>query len=163
MSQEKIFLDPHQLAARLGELRAEGRRIVTANGCFELLHVGHIRYLEAARALGDVLVVAVNTDASMRRIKPDRRPVNADTDRFELIAALHVVDFVVPLDDDTPVSLLELLRPHVHTKGTDYEIERIPEREVVERHGGRIELVGGPKIRNTKDMLRSLRQTKLMS
>ena len=163
MSQEKIFLDPHELAERLEALRRDGKSVVTANGCFELLHVGHLRYLEAAKELGDILVVAVNTDESMRRIKPDRRPVNVDTDRYELLAALEMVDFVVPLADTTPMDILDVLKPDVHTKGTDYAIEDIPERVVVERHGGRVELVGGPKIRNTKDMLRDLKAPNLLS
>ena len=163
MSSNKIFLEPERLLPHLQELRSRGRKIVTANGCFELLHVGHVRYLIAAKALGDVLVVAVNTDASMRRIKPDRRPVNPDAERFEILAALEAVDFVVPLADETPCSLLEKFRPDIHTKGTDYTIDRIPEREVVERYGGRVEFVGGPKDHSTTDMLRTLKEPKLLS
>ena len=153
----KIYLDPTRLARRVQRLRARGATVVFANGCFELIHVGHIRYLEAAKALGDVLVVAVNTDESMRLIKPDRRPVNPDRERFEIIAALAAVDFVVPLSERLPTSLIELLRPDVHTKGTDYRIDQIPERIVVESYGGRVELVGGEKRRSTTDMLRSIR------
>jgi D-beta-D-heptose 7-phosphate kinase/D-beta-D-heptose 1-phosphate adenosyltransferase len=163
VSTQKIFLDPTSLVPHLEELRSRGLKIVTANGCFELLHVGHIHYLQAAKALGDVLIVAVNTDDSMRLIKPDRRPVNRDQERFEIIAALEMVDYVVPLSERTPTSLLELIKPDVHTKGTDYSIDRLPEREVVERHGGRVELVGGPKAHSTTDMLRVLRDPKLLS
>jgi D-beta-D-heptose 7-phosphate kinase/D-beta-D-heptose 1-phosphate adenosyltransferase len=137
--------------------------IVTANGCFELLHVGHVHYLASAKALGDVLIVAVNTDDSMRLIKPDRRPVNPDSERFEIIAALEAVDYVVPLNERTPVSLLELFKPDIHTKGTDYTLDKIPERVVVERYGGRVELVGGPKSHSTTDMLRALQDPKLLS
>jgi D-beta-D-heptose 7-phosphate kinase/D-beta-D-heptose 1-phosphate adenosyltransferase len=157
MSTHKIFDDPERLLPLLEEARRRDQTVVFANGCFELLHVGHIRYLGAARALGDLLIVAVNTDQSLRMIKPDRRPVNSDRERMEIIAALEAVDFVVPLSDRTPASLLALLRPHVHTKGTDYTLDRIPERVIVEAYGGRVELVGGAKERSTTEMLRSIR------
>lgn len=157
MPNQKIFLDPEELAVRLKKERESGATVVTANGCFELLHIGHVRYLRAAKEQGSLLVVAVNTDESMRAIKPDRRPVNPDFERYELLAELQCVDFVVPLEDTTPCSLLDLLRPDVHTKGTDYTLDRIPEREVVERYGGRVELVGGPKNHSTTDMLRNLK------
>jgi len=153
----KIFLDPETLVPHLDELRERGAVIVTANGCFELLHVGHVRYLTAAKAEGDVLVVMANTDASMARIKPDRKPENRDADRFEILAALEAVDYVVPLDDDTPERLLGLFRPHVHTKGTDYTLDEIPERALVERNGGEVRLVGGPKVRSTTEMLEGIR------
>ncbi len=156
MSIEKIYLDPKDLSPTIEDLRNEGKTIVFANGCFELLHVGHIRYLTAAKALGDHLIVAVNSDESMSRIKPDRKPVNPDIERFELMAALAVVDFVVPLREDTPNSLLELFRPQIHTKGTDYTLEQIPERKIVEAYGGRVELVGDPKDHSTTAMLEEL-------
>lgn len=156
MSVEKISLDPQDLSPTIEGLRNKGKTIVFANGCFELLHVGHIRYLSAAKSLGDFLIVAVNTDESMGRIKPDRKPVNPDIERFELIAALAVVDFVVPLSEDTPNSLLELFRPQIHTKGTDYTLEQIPERKIVEAYGGRVELVGDPKDHSTTAMLEEL-------
>lgn len=156
MSVDKIFLDPKDLSPKIEVLRQDDKTIVFANGCFELLHVGHIRYLSAAKSLGDCLIVAVNTDDSMSRIKPDRKPVNPDIERFELIAALAVVDFVVPLNEDTPNSLLELFRPQIHTKGTDYKLEQIPERVIVEGYGGRVELVGDPKDHSTTAMLEEL-------
>ncbi len=159
----KIFLDRHALAARLDEHRARDEVIVFANGCFELLHVGHIRYLTAARALGDRLVLAVNTDESMRAIKPNRRPVNPDVERYEILAALECVDYVVPLDERTPAEILGVLRPDVHTKGTDYTLERIPERVVVEGYGGRVAIVGDPKDHSTTDMLRELQNSPLLS
>lgn len=155
--RHKIFNDPETLVPHLDELRERGAVIVTANGCFELLHVGHVRYLAAAKQQGDVLVLMMNTDASLKRIKPDRQPENTDQDRFEIIAALECVDYVVPLDDDTPTRLLGLFRPHVHTKGTDYSLDEIPERELVESLGGEVRLVGGPKIRSTSDMLKNIR------
>ncbi len=158
MSVNKIFSDPLSLVPHVEDLKQRGLTVVFANGCFELLHVGHVRYLQAARALGDVLIVAINTDDSIRIIKPDRKPVNPDVERMEIIASLDSVDYVVPLADETPVSLILLLKPDVHTKGTDYTLETIPERAVVESYGGRVELVGGPKVRNTSDMLRELKK-----
>jgi len=157
MSLDKVYVDPETLVDVLAARRRAGAVIVFANGCFELLHVGHVRFLYGAKALGDVLVVAVNTDASMRIIKPDRRPVNRDYERMELIAAFECVDFVVPLRETNPERLIGLYRPDVHTKGTDYTLERIPERHVVESYGGRVALVGDPKTHSTTAMLQALR------
>ncbi len=153
---DKIHMDPELLAPRIEARRKAGQTIVFSNGCFELLHVGHIRYLRAARALGDCLILAVNTDASLKLIKPDRQPVNPDYERFEILAALEVVDYIVPLRERTPASLLQLFRPHIHTKGTDYTLDQIPERSVVEAYGGRVEIVGDEKSHSTSDMLRHL-------
>ena len=158
MSTDKIFNDPEALVPHLDECRSRGLTIVFGNGCFELLHIGHVRYLQEARSLGDVLVVAVNSDESLKANKPDRDPVQTADDRMELLAALECTSYVVPLRERTPVRLIELFRPHIHTKGSDYTLDTIPEREVVERHGGRVAIVGGPKIRNTSDMLAELRK-----
>lgn len=163
MSRSKIFFDPEVLASEIEKLRCRGSTIVFANGCFELLHVGHVRYLYGAKELGDALIVAVNTDESMKAIKPDRSPVNPDYERFEIIASLECVDYVVPLRETTPCALIELFRPHIHTKGTDYTLDRIPERVVVERYGGRVELVGGPKDHSTSEILETLRNPTLLS
>ncbi len=157
MSVRKIFLDPEELATEIAVRRKRGEQVVFANGCFELIHVGHVRYLQEARSLGHMLIVAVNSDESMRSVKPDRRPVNPDSERMEILAALDCVDYVVPLRESTPISLIEALRPDIHTKGTDYSLDRIPEREVVESYGGTVKLVGGPKVRNTSDMLREIK------
>lgn len=154
----KIFLDPQELVPHLERRRQQGAVIVFGNGCFELLHVGHVRYLFAAKALGNILIVAVNTDESMKRIKPDRRPVNPDYERFELLAAVEAVDYIVPLAEDNPISLLRLFKPHIHTKGTDYTLDKIPERAIVESYGGRVALVGDPKEHSTSNMLRELKQ-----
>ncbi|MEM8883440.1 MAG: adenylyltransferase/cytidyltransferase family protein [Planctomycetota bacterium] len=156
MASIKIWRDPARLAAKLEELRGAGRDIVTANGCFEILHVGHVRYLQAARAQGDLLVVMVNTDASVGRIKPERELVVPEADRMELVAALESVDYVVPLPDDTPERLLEIFRPAVHAKGTDYDPAAMPETAVVEAHGGRVAIVGGPKQRSSTELRKKL-------
>ena len=146
-----------ELAARVAAERAAGRTIAFANGGFDLLHVGHIRYLDAAAAEGDRLVVAINDDASVARLKGPGRPILAAADRAELVAALRVVDYVVIFPEPTVGPLLELLRPDVHCKGTDYTVETVPERDVVKAYGGRIAIVGDPKDHSTRDLLARLR------
>lgn len=135
------------------EARAQSKRVVFANGCFDILHVGHIRYLEGARAEGDFLVVGVNADAAMTRLKGDGRPILPAEDRAELVAALEMVDVVVVFDEDTAGPLLEALRPDVHCKGTDYTEQSVPEREVMQRLGGVTRIVGDPKDHSTRDFL----------
>ncbi len=154
----KIYIDPEKLLPELEKYRNPESTIVFANGCFELLHVGHIRYLNAAKDVGDCLIVAVNTDDSMKQIKPDRTPVNIDVERFEILAALEAVDYVIPLNDRTPAGLLQLLKPDVQAKGTDYTPDKIPERKILEEYGGRIEIVGDPKDHSTTDMLKMLKE-----
>jgi D-glycero-beta-D-manno-heptose 1-phosphate adenylyltransferase len=139
------------LAARL---RAEGKRVVLANGCFDLLHVGHVRYLAAARRLGDVLFVGLNGDASVARLKGPGRPLLAAAERAELLAALRSVDYVVLFDDDTADTLVRRLRPDVHAKGTDYTEASVPERESVRAVGGSIAIAGDLKAHSTRDMIR---------
>ena len=141
------------LVARVAADRAAGRTISFANGAFDLLHVGHVRYLQGAAQEGDVLVVAVNDDASVRALKGDGRPVLAAEARAELVAALRCVDYVVIFPELTVGPLLEALRPDVHCKGTDYTVESVPEREIVKAYGGRTAIVGDPKDHSTRDLL----------
>lgn len=129
--------------------RAEGRTIALANGAFDLLHVGHVRYLQAARALADVLVVAVNSDASVRMSKGPARPIVPEGERAELVAALACVDAVVVFGERDVVRVLEALRPDLHVKGTDYTPETVPERHVVAQWGGRVAIAGDPKDHST--------------
>jgi rfaE bifunctional protein nucleotidyltransferase chain/domain len=136
--------------------RREGRRIVLANGVFDLLHVGHVRYLRAARALGDVLMVAVNSDASVRRIKGQGRPIMSAAERAELIGALEHVDAVVIFEDDTVDRLVGALRPDVQAKGTDYTEATVPERAAVLAAGGRIAIAGDPKDHSSRDLIRAI-------
>ena len=141
-------------AGRLAErLHAEGRRIVLANGCFDLLHVGHVRYLDAARRLGDVLFVGVNSDAAVARLKGPGRPLMPAAERVEVLSALRAVDHVVVFDDDTADALIAAIRPDVHAKGTDYTPESVPERETVRAYGGRVAIVGDPKAHATRDVI----------
>ncbi len=156
-SREKI-LSRDALLERLAAHRQHGQRIVLANGWFDLLHAGHIRYLEGARREGDVLVVGVNSDASGRALKGDRRPVLRARARAELVAALAAVDYVVIFNEPTVERLLAELRPDVHAKGTDYTAETVPERETAARLGVRIAIVGDPKQHSTRDLLARLRK-----
>ena len=146
-------LTDSELVARVAEDRRAGRTIAFANGVFDLLHVGHVRYLEGARAEGDRLVVAVNDDASVRGLKGDGRPILPDAARAELVAALRAVDYVVIFPERTVERLLRLLRPDVHCKGTDYTEDTVPERDVVREYGGRVAIVGDPKDHSTRDLL----------
>jgi rfaE bifunctional protein nucleotidyltransferase chain/domain len=133
--------------------RAAGCTIAFANGCFDLLHVGHVRYLQGAAAEGDRLVVAVNDDESVRRLKGAGRPILPAADRAEIVATVRGVDYVVVFDGDTVAPLLELLRPDVHCKGTDYTVDTVPERETVHAYGGRVAIVGDPKNHSTRELL----------
>jgi D-glycero-beta-D-manno-heptose 1-phosphate adenylyltransferase len=145
---------PRSELQELGErLRREGRRVAFANGCFDLLHVGHIRYLEAARAEGDVLVVGVNGDGAVRALKGPGRPLLPAAARAELVAALEAVDYVVIFDEPTAEAVLRELRPDVHCKGTDYTEETVPEREVVRSLGGVVRIVGDAKEHSTRVLL----------
>lgn len=157
-TREKI-LQREQLAARIAEHRAHGKRVVLANGCFDLLHAGHVRYLDGARRQGDVLVVAVNSDASVRPLKGPGRPVLAAAARARLVAALGAVSYVTVFDEPDVGALLTSLRPDVHAKGTDYRADTVPERETAKRLGVRIAIVGDPKRHSTSGMMARLRGT----
>ena len=141
------------LVTRVAAERAAGRTIAFANGVFDLLHVGHVRYLEGAAQEADVLVVAINDDASVRALKGEGRPVLDAASRAELVAALRCVDYVVVFHELTVGPLLEALHPDVHCKGTDYTVDSVPEREVVKGYGGRTAIVGDPKDHSTRDLL----------
>jgi rfaE bifunctional protein nucleotidyltransferase chain/domain len=146
-------------AAALAErFRAAGRRIVLANGIFDLLHVGHVRYLESARNLGDVLFVGLNGDASVARLKGPGRPIMPAAERAELLTALRAVDYVVVFEDDTADALLRALRPDVHAKGTDYTEGSVPERRTAEALGVRTAITGDPKRHATRDMIATIVQ-----
>ncbi len=155
--QKAQTLSAEELAEVVRNLRAQGRRIVFANGCFDFLHVGHIRYLTEARSLGDVLVVAVNDDASARALKGEGRPWTKQEDRMEVLSALSCVDYLVLFGEKDVSRLLRLLKPHIHAKGTDYTVETVPEREVVLAYGGQIAITGDPKTRSSSDLVERAR------
>ncbi len=156
-TREKI-LSLDALQKQLAEHRRRGQRIVLANGCFDVLHVGHVRYLEGARCEADVLVVAVNSDASERALKGPGRPILPERARAELVAAVRVVDYVVLFDEPNVEALLAALRPDVHAKGTDYTADTVPERELAQRLGIRVAIVGDPKRHSTRELIARVRE-----
>jgi D-glycero-beta-D-manno-heptose 1-phosphate adenylyltransferase len=153
---EKI-LSREEAAAKLSRGARGGRTLALANGCFDLLHVGHVRYLQAAKHEADLLLVALNSDASVRGLKGEGRPLQCEEDRTEIVASLACVDFVTLFDEPTVAPLIELLEPDVQCKGTDYTEESVPERDVVLRHGGRVAIVGDPKDHATTEVLKRLK------
>ncbi len=145
-----------ELDAFVADVRASRRTIALANGVFDLLHVGHVRYLQASAAEADCLIVAVNADASVRRLKGEGRPIVDERGRAEMVASLRGVDRVVIFDDDTVGPLLQRLRPDVHCKGTDYTVDTVPERAIVIGYGGRTAICGDPKDHSTRDLLQRI-------
>jgi rfaE bifunctional protein nucleotidyltransferase chain/domain len=158
MDTRTKIMDRASAQARIREEHARGRSVVLANGCFDILHVGHVRYLEGAKREGDVLMVGVNSDASVEKLKGAGRPVLPEQARAELVAALRVVDYVVIFSDDDVGALLRELRPDVHAKGTDYTAETVPERPVAAALGIRVAIVGDPKGHSTCELLSSIRE-----
>lgn len=150
------ILDRPELVERIDELRDEGARVVLANGCFDLFHVGHLRYLKGAAELGDVLVVAINSDRQTRELKGEGRPFTPEHERAEIVAALACVDFVTVFDEPTVEQVLLALKPDFHAKGTDYTIDTVPEREIVRSYGGTVAIVGDPKDHSSTEIIRRL-------
>ena len=157
-SAESKIVARDRLGELLGEHRRHGQSIVLANGCFDTLHVGHIRYLEGARHEGDILVVAVNSDSSVCALKGAGRPILPETARAALVGALRAVDYVLLFSEPNVEALLEDLRPDVHAKGTDYTAESVPERATSARLGIRVAIVGDPKHHSTRDFIDSVRK-----
>src|SRR5918911_86552 len=150
------ILERNRLIARVAIARKGGARIVFANGCFDLLHVGHVRYLEGARALGDLLVVGINSDEQVRAQKGQGRPVMPERERAEIVASLRAVDYVTIFPEPTVEALLRALKPDIHAKGTDYTEETVPERDVVRSYGGRVMIVGDPKEHSSTEMAKKV-------
>lgn len=138
-------------------LRAQGKSIVTTNGCFDLLHVGHVRILKAAKELGDALVVGINSDRSVQKLKGPERPITSEGDRAEILASLNCVDFVTVFDEDTPVEFLKLVRPDIHVKGSDYKPGDLAETPVVESFGGRVKILELVPDRSTSSIVDRIR------
>ena len=149
-----LILERQALVARVNAEKEKGRRVVLANGCFDLLHAGHVRYLEGARSLGDLLVVGINSDDQVTRLKGQGRPILPERDRAEIVASLEAVDLVTIFDEPTVTELLLATRPDIHAKGTDYTEDTVPERDVVRSFGGRVRIVGDPKNHSTSELIR---------
>ena len=147
-----------EVSEAVAAARSGARSVALANGCFDVLHVGHVRYLQGARREADLLVVGINGDASVRRLKGPGRPAMEAPDRALLVAALECVDHVLVFEEDDVRALLEALRPDVHCKGTDYTVDTVPERDVVRAYGGRVAIVGDPKDHDTTALLQRLRR-----
>ena len=156
MEAHSRVLELDELLARVATSRKDGARIVLANGCFDVLHVGHVRYLQGAKAEGDLLVVGVNSDKQVTALKGAGRPLMGERERAEIVAALEPVDLVTIFDEPTVTNLLLTLKPEVHAKGTDYTEDTVPEREVVRGYGGRVAIVGDPKNHSTSQLIGAL-------
>lgn len=156
MNKDKTVLSREELIERVAAARANGARIVFANGCFDVLHVGHVRYLQGARELGDVLIVGINSDEQVAIQKGAGRPVMRATERAELVAALESVTYVTIFHEPTVEQLLLALKPDVHAKGTDYTTDTVPERDVVRSYGGRVAIVGDRKDHSTSAIIARL-------
>ena len=149
-----LILERQALVARVDSEKKKGRSVVLANGCFDLLHAGHVRYLQGARSVGDLLVVGINSDDQVARLKGQGRPILPERDRAEIVASIEVVDLVTIFDEPTVTELLLAIRPDIHAKGTDYTEETVPERDVVRSFGGRVRIVGDPKDHSTSELIR---------
>lgn len=157
MQEDRKILSREELRERITQWRRAGERIVLTNGCFDLLHVGHVRYLKAAKALGGRLVVGVNADDSVRALKGEGRPLMPAAERAEILAALEPVDAVVIFPEADVRALVREIRPDIHAKGTDYRAESVPERDTVLECGGRVEIVGDPKDHSATELMRNAR------
>lgn len=147
------IVDREELIERVSEFRATGSTIVLANGCFDLLHVGHIRYLNEAKELGDKLVVGINSDTQAKKLKGEGRPFVPENERAELVAALRCVNLVTIFDEPTVEELIRAIRPDIHAKGTDYTTDTVPERDIIREVGGRVAIVGDPKDHSSTELI----------
>jgi rfaE bifunctional protein nucleotidyltransferase chain/domain len=157
MIQESSFapiLERRRLVARVSIERRKGTRIVLANGCFDLFHVGHIRYLAGAKSLGGILIVGINSDEQVRKLKGENRPFMPERERAEIVSAFKFVDLVTIFDEPTVTELIRAVRPDFHAKGTDYTTDSVPEREIVEEYGGKTAIVGDPKDHSSTDLIK---------
>lgn len=144
----------------INSLRKENKTIVTTNGCFDILHVGHVRYLEETKKFGDVLIVALNSDKSVKSIKGEGRPINNELDRAEILCALKSVDYVVLFDEKSPAELLAEIKPDVHTKGADYTMETLPEAKIITDNGGRVEFIKFVEGKSTTSTIAKINSNK---
>lgn len=154
-----MLVNRNDLNSLLDKLRSEGKTIVTTNGCFDILHVGHVRYLEKTKTFADVLIVALNSDKSVKSIKGDSRPINKEEDRAEVLSALRCVDYVVLFDEDSPIDLLLQIKPDVYTKGADYTVETLPEAKPIMENGGRVEFISFVEGKSTTSIINKMKES----
>jgi len=152
---KKLYSLP-QLKKIIEEKKHQGKKIVLANGCFDLIHVGHIRYLRESKKRGDILVVAVNSDSSIRQLKGEGRPILEEKERVEIISSFYFVDYIAVFEEKTVEKILLALKPDWQAKGSDYTQETVPEKEIVASYGGKIAITGGPKVRSTSQLIREI-------
>ena len=152
------ILKREKLAEKISELRQNGAKIVLANGCFDLFHAGHIRYLSGAKELGDFLIVGINSDEQVKKLKGENRPFMPENERAEIVSAFRFVDFVTIFDEPTVEELIRAIRPDFHAKGTDYTTETVPEREIVRECGGQVAIVGDPKDHSSTSLIKMLKE-----
>ncbi len=151
-------LSIEKLVKEIEFLKSNGKKIVSTNGCFDILHVGHVRYLQKSASLGDILVVCLNSDRSVKALKGDSRPLNNENDRAEVLAALGCVDFVVIFDEDTPINYLAQIKPDIHTKGGDYDINTLPEAKVIMDNGGKVEFINFVEGKSTTNIINKMKK-----
>lgn len=144
------------MAEIIEKKKKEGKRVVLANGCFDLIHAGHIRYLKDSKSRGDILVVALNSNSSVRRLKGSGRPILLEQERAEIISSFYFVDYVTFFNEKKVDKVLLALKPHIHAKGSDYSVDSVPERETVQKYGGEIAITGGPKIKSTSEVIEEI-------
>ncbi len=155
-SEFSPVLNRADLVEIIGEKRSKNVKVVLANGCFDLFHVGHIRYLAGAKELGDLLIVGINSDDQVRKLKGEKRPFMPENERAEIVSALRFVDFVTIFDEPTVEELIRAVRPDFHAKGTDYTIDSVPEREIVREYGGQTAIVGDPKDHSSTELIEKI-------
>lgn len=153
------FIKKEELEKTLKDIRSKNQTLVTTNGCFDVLHIGHVKYLQKSKSFGDVLMVLLNSDKSVRNIKGPTRPINNEIDRAELLCALSCVDYVILFDENSPAELLKEIKPDIHTKGQDYNIETLPEAKIIMENGGKIEFIEFVQGKSTTSILEKMNKT----
>lgn len=153
-----MLVQREDLRALINKIHNAGKTIVTTNGCFDILHVGHVRYLEKTKTFGDYLIVLLNSDKSVKSIKGPSRPVNNEMDRAEILSALRCVDYVVLFDEDSPRNLLDEMKPDVYTKGADYTMETLPEADIMKKNGTRVEFIDFVKGKSTTKTIEKMKE-----
>ncbi len=149
-------IEKNELESLIQELRKENKKIVFTNGCFDIIHLGHVRYLKESAKFGDILIVGLNSDSSVKKLKGDKRPINLENDRAELLSELRAVDYVVIFEQNSPLELLDKIKPDIYTKGADYTLETLPESEVVIKNGGKVEFIDLVKGKSTTNIIKKI-------